>query len=473
MEFFGHSGAAAAAAAAVAGKRWAVVNARQTKSGEVLRHRIFAGLKILQVPGMVQDISCRSETFLCFLMLGGGSRSGGSFRQVGVGHFGSRPDGSSPSYRGRGRGRSHAGRFSSPAEKPASFRHEASSQTPGQSPQYVVGPELAPTSVSAHALRTSVWPPPRMAWCELCRVDCNTPEILEQHKNGKKHKKNLQVYEEFQKLNELLVRRRQTEQVPVPEVNQEVDVQPEKVERSEDKLASQEDLSSQAGTDENKVESEQQMVSETAASEEETRKPGMDCFEVRGSKRKMRGGRGGKWMRTHEGSRRSVEPPKPKQAVSLSCELCNVKCESEVVFQSHLNGKKHLSNLKRFQGQQAILEQAALQVLYPALLQALGPPNPNASTSYAPQYHQEGVHGFQGFTPQQLAPQIFLPGQVSAPPAKTSASASSSGLQIQDHQDPKPEQSQAMSEAWSQDAAAVEAKSKPEAEPGDTVQTVT
>ncbi|KAK3224897.1 hypothetical protein Dsin_004759 [Dipteronia sinensis] len=37
------------------------------------------------------------------------------------------------------------------------------------------------------------------AWCELCRVDCTSLEILEQHKNGKRHKKNLQKIEELRK----------------------------------------------------------------------------------------------------------------------------------------------------------------------------------------------------------------------------------------------------------------------------------
>ncbi|KAI3693887.1 hypothetical protein L1987_76842 [Smallanthus sonchifolius] len=42
--------------------------------------------------------------------------------------------------------------------------------------------------------------PQFLAWCELCRVDCNTHEVLENHKNGKKHKKNLEMQEELQRL---------------------------------------------------------------------------------------------------------------------------------------------------------------------------------------------------------------------------------------------------------------------------------
>lgn len=34
------------------------------------------------------------------------------------------------------------------------------------------------------------------AWCELCKVDCNSHEMLNTHKMGKKHKKNMKKLEE-------------------------------------------------------------------------------------------------------------------------------------------------------------------------------------------------------------------------------------------------------------------------------------
>ncbi|XP_057492484.1 uncharacterized protein LOC130778083 [Actinidia eriantha] len=318
---------------------------------------------------------------------GGGRRGGRPFRGGGPGRFGSRPNGSGPPLRGRGRGRGHGGRFRPPADNATACAQGESSQTP-------------------------VWPPPRMAWCELCRVDCNTPEILEQHKNGKRHKKNLQVFEEFH--NRRLVAG-----------------QNEKNEGSENKPPP---------TGGKQVETEQEKVSgEAELTEEPETKPGKDHFggQERGLKRKMRGGWGGKFMRIHEGSRRPVEPPKPKQVIPFVCELCNVKCESQVVFDSHLAGKKHISNHKRFQEQQAMLEQAALQALYPALLalypalQALYPPDPNASTSFGHQFHQEGVHGSQGTFPL-LAPSMVPSGQASAPElGPTSESAQPSGAKTE------------------------------------------
>ncbi|KAI8545407.1 hypothetical protein RHMOL_Rhmol07G0036500 [Rhododendron molle] len=326
-------------------------------------------------------ILLRSFTGLVFVFLNGILQIGQA-PHTGVGRTGGRPyRGRGTTFRGRGRGRGRGGPFPSPAGNPAAYVPGESSQAP-------------------------VWPPPRMAWCELCRVDCNTAEILEQHRNGKKHKKNLLVYEELQKRNAVLVGR-QNEQIPASEVNPGVS---EKNEVSDDK-----------------VESEQQKV------------PGGDHFEggARGLKRKMRGGRGGKWIRTSDGLKRPMESPKPKPkqvVIPLVCELCNVKCDSQVVFQTHLDGKKHLSNVKRFQGEQAMLEQAALQALYPALqailqqaaIQALCAPNPNASTSFGIQFHGEGggVHGSQG---PQVGPLLLTsPGQASPPGLGTTSALAQS-----------------------------------------------
>lgn len=37
-----------------------------------------------------------------------------------------------------------------------------------------------------------------IAWCDICRVNCDSLEILEQHKNGKQHKKTMQRSEHRQ-----------------------------------------------------------------------------------------------------------------------------------------------------------------------------------------------------------------------------------------------------------------------------------
>ncbi|CAH9097993.1 unnamed protein product [Cuscuta epithymum] len=169
-----------------------------------------------------------------------------------------------------------------------------------------------------------VWPPPRMAWCELCRVECNTPEILEQHKSGKKHLKNFKVQEELHRV----VAAANTAQVqpsegvgpslPPPEVNASV-------------------------------------VNEGGEG------------QVRGLKRKARGGgRGGGVGKSLR--KKSTNGPKGGH-IPLICELCNVTCETQLVFQTHLKGKKHIANRKRFEESEAAFGQAAAQALYPALQQ--------------------------------------------------------------------------------------------------------
>ncbi|XP_039046152.1 uncharacterized protein LOC120186230 [Hibiscus syriacus] len=230
---------------------------------------------------------------------------------------------------------------------------------------------LPSASVPGHATLTSqvppapLRPPPRMAWCELCRVDCNRPEILEQHKNGKRHKKNLQAREELQKRNKVISGQ---QSMQVPNMGSEVKQQ---------QLYT---VPSLASTNDNKIEIEQQQdiankpeASTTGPAETKTNLMNPSEARSRVLKRKMRGGRGGKYMKRNEGSR-SFEPPKPKIVIPFMCELCNVKCESQVVFNSHLAGKKHIANMKRFHGHRALYGEAGLQALYPPNINDPPPP---------------------------------------------------------------------------------------------------
>lgn len=265
---------------------------------------------------------------------GGGRKGGKPFRRGG---------------RLVGRGRGHGAISNSTPS--AAVPGQTSSSIPGQVPG-------APTR-----------PPPPMAWCELCRVDCNTLEILEQHKNGKRHKRNLRTHADLQNLNKCIAGQ-QNIQMPNSGSQPEVS-QPEKVEECREKQPL-ESLPSQTllGNASNETE----MQKNTVDSVKEPQRKSRDQPDSRGcgSKRKMRGGRGGKYMRTNEGGpRRPIEPPKPKGVIPLICELCNVKCESQVVFDSHLVGKKHLANVKRFHGHRALYGEAALQSLYPASFNSL------------------------------------------------------------------------------------------------------
>ncbi|GAB4844331.1 hypothetical protein Ancab_037695 [Ancistrocladus abbreviatus] len=237
----------------------------------------------------------------------------------------------------------------------------------------------ASSSVEGHA--ALVKPPPRMAWCELCRVDCTTPEILEQHRNGKKHKKNLKVYDELQSLNKVLVGM-QNQQMPGSGPRLEL-AQPEKQENPENATSVG---ATEVNESENLPEKDSADTTETSGA------------RVAFKRSRMRGGRGSKWMRTNEGSRRLAAPLKPKQMVPLICELCNVKCESRVVFDTHLAGKKHLSNVKRFQGHAAAFG-GGVQVLYPPIPNVLPASLPlvnqgdvRALISALPLLNQQGVN---------------------------------------------------------------------------------
>ncbi|KAL8154684.1 uncharacterized protein LOC141660102 isoform X2 [Apium graveolens] len=308
------------------------------------------------------------------------SGAGGTdIKGAGRGHFGPRLHGSA-SFRnsrrpGRGRSRSGIATSNSLASKGAS-----GSQQP--------------------TVQGAVCPPAKIIWCELCRVDCNTAEILEQHKNGKKHKKNMKLQEDLQKNNIMLVRG-PSEQVAGSEQKLQDSYPTVKVEQSNEKKLPEEILSTQTATNATRH-AEQKEMATADKTEELASKSGDDNYVPRGQglKRRMKGGRGGKGMKSHDGSRRPVEASKPKEVIPLICEMCNAKCDTPTVFDSHLKGKKHLANAKRFQEQQ----KAALQVLYPALqaliptLQALGQLNANnASNPFTPQLPQQNIHGSQGF----------------------------------------------------------------------------
>ncbi|PIA50206.1 hypothetical protein AQUCO_01300739v1 [Aquilegia coerulea] len=389
---------------------------------------------------------------------GGGRRGGG--RGNGRGNYGHRPprtDGSNPQFSGRGRGRGGNRRFPQRAATShpdtASTGEPASAIEHGDVEESAMVSASAPPSVSVlrpHGKASSNRRQPQIAWCELCRVDCTSLDILEQHKNGKKHKKNLQRFEELQKAGNPLPMPMnvtnsspapgvvtnptdilasapapvaasslttpgsappvassclseptttpmpdvQNEQLSLSESKSEVIAQPENVDGDDtNKSEAPQDMSTEVPTDESKMESELQndMVGQAGGEEgEPTETPGkkrrFDRLDSRkrGMNRKMRGGRGSKRMRTFDRPTWPVEPPKPKEVVPIICDLCNVKCDTPAVFETHLAGKKHISKLKRFEGHQAMFGPVGLQALYP--------PNPNTQPIFIPQVHQQNMY---------------------------------------------------------------------------------
>ncbi|KAF5188421.1 hypothetical protein FRX31_021991 [Thalictrum thalictroides] len=389
---------------------------------------------------------------------GGGRRGGGPFRGGnGRGNFGHRPlrtDRSNPQFSGRARGRGGNRRI--PQRVTTSRPETASTGEPASSVEHGDVEESAMVSASVPPSAFASRPPgkasstrrqPQIAWCELCRVDCTSLDILEQHKNGKKHKKNLQRFEELQKAGNplplpMIVTNSssapgvvhnptdipasafapsapttpgsvppiasssfseptttpmpdvQNEQPSLSESKSEVIAQAENVDRDEtNNSEAPQDMSTEVPTDESKLESESKndIVGQTEGEEgEPTETPGkkrrFDRLDSRkrGMNRKMRVGRGGKRMRTFDQPTWPVEPPKPKEVVPIICDLCNVKCDTQAVFETHLAGKKHISKLKRFEGHQAMFGPVGLQALYP--------PNPNTQPIFIPQVHQQNMY---------------------------------------------------------------------------------
>ncbi|CAL5355916.1 hypothetical protein CsSME_00044718 [Camellia sinensis var. sinensis] len=365
----------------------------------------------------------------------GGGRRGGRFRGNSQGNFGNRPPRSGgtgpPSHwRGRGRGRGGPRHFppngasSSSHPKPSAHEKAEGEEEAAHTADNHEEPEAIQTSALKQGSTAPNKRPPQAAWCELCRVDCTSLEILEQHKNGKKHKKNLQKIEELQSTCKA-VSEIQYEQTSVAESNPEVNLHTEIVQEGEDKKQTlPENLTTEPGDNENKVETEQQNdeaeqpgIPVAEQSNVQGRKPWMNHFDDqrRGMKRKMRGGRGGKRMKI-DAQRRPMEPPKPKVVIPLICDLCNVKCDTQEVFDRHLAGKKHISKLKRFEGHQAMYGPMGLQALYP--------PNPIAQSLFVPQGPQQAFYGPQGSYPP--------PGSYMPPQAHHSAlSAAGTGSEFQ------------------------------------------
>ncbi|XP_074564552.1 uncharacterized protein LOC141821086 [Curcuma longa] len=104
-----------------------------------------------------------------------------------------------PSYNGKGRGQGTKGKRGS------SLNHlSVAGQSPNPALVSMTGTlsvmDSNPTPAVTAALQSILPRQPLLpiAWCDICRVDCNRLEVLEQHKNGKRHKKTVQKLQEIQ-----------------------------------------------------------------------------------------------------------------------------------------------------------------------------------------------------------------------------------------------------------------------------------
>ncbi|RZC53434.1 hypothetical protein C5167_012269 [Papaver somniferum] len=341
---------------------------------------------------------------------GGVKRGARTFRgssRANLGNRHSRPDGPVPYFHGRGRGGRR--RFPSQCDSLSAFP-EASAQKSDEASTHVKTgadelPQATPASASSTAATTttsvqatrSTKRPPGITWCEICRLDCTTPDNLHQHKKGKKHNKKLLRFEEVQNSRNHTSNPTSSHDLPriqsekITTGGQEATAQLENIHPNES--VNQPDLKSLATEtttpDDHAMDSEQQNkvqelaeVPEVDKDEGTTEGQKVDQFDTRkrGPKRNLRDGRGGKRTRMAENKISRVIKP-PKQVLPFSCDLCNVKCDTQAVLKFHLVGKKHLSKVRRFQGHQAVYGPVGLQALYP--------PNPNTQPVFVPQEHQQ------------------------------------------------------------------------------------
>ncbi|XP_043706598.1 uncharacterized protein LOC122656194 [Telopea speciosissima] len=134
------------------------------------------------------------------------------------------------------------------------------------------------------------------AWCEICKVDCNTKDVLDQHKLGKKHKKNLEKLGESKK-----------------EMNAPA--------------ATATPAAKDPGRKENRAADKGKTLSV-----QQGKKKGAPSLET------------GEDLETKR--RKVMEGGAAADAVRV-CTICNVVCNSQVVFDYHLAGQKHANLVKK------------------------------------------------------------------------------------------------------------------------------
>ncbi|XP_057458381.1 uncharacterized protein LOC130749109 isoform X2 [Lotus japonicus] len=328
---------------------------------------------------------------------GRGGRGGRPFRRGGRGR------GRGQFNHGRGHGVGGGGHFPSHTSGPAISDVPGAPAAAGATSS-ISGQMTIPNSAEVPA--ASAQPLSRKMYCEVCKAECNSPEIMEQHKNGKRHKKNMKIHEELQRRNNL--NGQQSGQIPTSQVN--LADHPQKVQNSEKKECPTENMGSEitADYDKNEIKLQNNVgeTSEVPAEGPEGNTTDNSALGDRGLKRKMRGGK----VRRNA-KKTTAQLSEAEQPTTFICELCNAKCESPAVYNSHMAGKKHLANLKRANGSQALPgagKQTSSTVVHQPLpgvsgLQALYPSDVNALANAINTQVQQGDND-----PQILLAQLLM-----------------------------------------------------------------
>ncbi|GAB2300863.1 hypothetical protein Dimus_034898 [Dionaea muscipula] len=324
---------------------------------------------------------------------GGGRRGDKSIRNGKRGAVGGRH--AKTAGRGRGRGRGHgldrgqngightedAPSSSTSAEPLTAEALAASAVIPGEAAQHAAVPHKAAPDRR----------PPQVLQCEICKVECNSVEILEQHKNGKKHKKNLQKIEELNKANNSLGETKNGN-VEVASLQENLQLGGEETQPTPKSVSTEEaqaEAEAEAASG-SRIEASDPTDAAAAAQPESTTENASKVQNKRkGAKKKQKNGQGLKRTKLEP------QPRVPKIVVPLVCDVCNIKCDTQDVLNCHLAGKKHIAKVKRFEGHQATFRPLGLQALYP--------PGPISQNFITPQPHaqQHDIYGSQ----QQAYPQ--------------------------------------------------------------------
>lgn len=153
-----------------------------------------------------------------------------------------------------------------------------------------------------HVINSAVFRRPKKnkvvqsAWCEVCKIDCNSKDVLDMHKLGKKHKRNVQKLEELKEGVATATATAVKPSKPVAETEG------------------------------------------TSSSREKT---------VAGQGEKKRGAppvEAGDDLETKR--RKLMEGGAPADSVRV-CAVCNVACNSETVFKFHIAGQKHAVQVRK------------------------------------------------------------------------------------------------------------------------------
>lgn len=181
-------------------------------------------------------------------------------------------------------------------------------------------------------------------WCSVCRVDCNTKDVLEQHYRGRKHKKqldkreaNLTVQNSNERNMEQLTSGKQESNLK--EVNKTVTQFPSVNGLIENK-------ENQNGIFGIKTEADQQQnMTGNLQHPDNIKKSGGEVSDSNTLKRKLKG----KAADDIDTKRQRLLKAGTAVTEVKVCTLCNAVCNSQIVFDSHLSGKKHVAQLKKLE----------------------------------------------------------------------------------------------------------------------------